>query len=577
MSIYDKSSLVLIPSGTKTGKVYSQKPVSGDGDFTFTRSSAATRVNADGNIEKETQNLLLQSNQFDVSANWVNTFSSETSGHSGYDGSSDAWLLTKTDAGGRIHQNFTASGVLTYSVYLKANASDYALIQLNGSGADKYMYVDLTDGSKGSIGGGNIDENIVDVGGGWYRCSITANTDATRVRIYPANSTGDVSATSGSIYIQDAQLEYGLVARDVITTTTTAVEGGITDNVPRLDYTDSSCPALLLEPQRTNLMHYSAPAPLTTTTSVTDKWVIYSATTGVVNDAIGVDGYKTATKYTNASNTVNDYMLYRFLNVTSGQTYTCSGYLKLGTATNACIVLNNGSAWNAIPNANFVATAAAGYDEWKRFEITFTAPATNKINVHIGYHNETGVDAQSLGNFYLDSFQCEAGSYATSYIPTYGSSVTRVADNNVRIGSQPDLIGQTEGTLFFEGTAEAGTEIIALHRSTLGGIFILSNSSSKVQFFAWYGNGVVINYSSTIDSTSNFKAAFAYKDGDTALYCNGQQISLRTEAFDPQITLQDVWLNQGGYAASKNKLNAKQALVFKTRLSNEELAALTTI
>ena len=57
-SIYDKSSLVLIPSGTKTGKVYSQKPVSGDGDFTFTRSSAATRVNADGNIEKETQNLL---------------------------------------------------------------------------------------------------------------------------------------------------------------------------------------------------------------------------------------------------------------------------------------------------------------------------------------------------------------------------------------------------------------------------------------------------------------------------------------------------------------------------------------
>ena len=44
---------------------------------------------------------------------------------------------------------------------------------------------------------------------------------------------------------------------DYIETTTTAVEGGITDNVPRLDYTDSSCPALLLEPQRTNLMPYA--------------------------------------------------------------------------------------------------------------------------------------------------------------------------------------------------------------------------------------------------------------------------------------------------------------------------------
>ena len=63
-SIYDKSSLVLIPSGTKTGKVFSQKPVSGDGDFTFTRASAATRVNADGNIEKETQNLITYSNTF---------------------------------------------------------------------------------------------------------------------------------------------------------------------------------------------------------------------------------------------------------------------------------------------------------------------------------------------------------------------------------------------------------------------------------------------------------------------------------------------------------------------------------
>ena len=81
MSIYDKASLVLIPSGTKTSKVYSQKPVNGDGDFTFSRSTAATRVNADGNIEKETQNLLCRSNTFDTT--WVNSSSTETGGQSG--------------------------------------------------------------------------------------------------------------------------------------------------------------------------------------------------------------------------------------------------------------------------------------------------------------------------------------------------------------------------------------------------------------------------------------------------------------------------------------------------------------
>ena len=81
MSIYDKASLVLIPSGTKTSKVYSQKPVNGDGDFTFSRSTAATRVNADGNIEKETQNLLLQSNNFDTT--WSENYLVRTSGQVG--------------------------------------------------------------------------------------------------------------------------------------------------------------------------------------------------------------------------------------------------------------------------------------------------------------------------------------------------------------------------------------------------------------------------------------------------------------------------------------------------------------
>ena len=69
--------------------MYSQKPVNGDGDFTFSRSTAATRVNADGNIEKETQNLLLQSNTFDTT--WTDNMLTITSGQAGYDGTNDAW------------------------------------------------------------------------------------------------------------------------------------------------------------------------------------------------------------------------------------------------------------------------------------------------------------------------------------------------------------------------------------------------------------------------------------------------------------------------------------------------------
>ena len=247
MSIYDKSSLVLIPSGTKTGKVYSQKPVSGDGDFTFTRSSAATRVNADGNIEKETQNLLLQSNSFDTGWSFANA--NVTGGQAGYDGSNDAWLLTKTAGFGRVQRGVSVSGVHTASVYVKAGSLNWCrfLMLPVVSGTDPQVYINLSDGSLGSEYN-NITATSTSVGNGWYRLTLTFQQAITEFRIYPADANNNVSGT-GSIYIQDAQLEQGLVARDYIETTTTAVEGGITDNVPRLDYTDSSCPALLLEPQ----------------------------------------------------------------------------------------------------------------------------------------------------------------------------------------------------------------------------------------------------------------------------------------------------------------------------------------
>jgi hypothetical protein len=49
---FDQASLVMVPSGYKDGKVYSQKPLSTDGELTFTRATSATRVGPDGLIQK---------------------------------------------------------------------------------------------------------------------------------------------------------------------------------------------------------------------------------------------------------------------------------------------------------------------------------------------------------------------------------------------------------------------------------------------------------------------------------------------------------------------------------------------
>ena len=57
MSLYDKASIALIPSGTKASKLYSVLPANGNGDFTHSRGSTATRINKDGLIESVANNV----------------------------------------------------------------------------------------------------------------------------------------------------------------------------------------------------------------------------------------------------------------------------------------------------------------------------------------------------------------------------------------------------------------------------------------------------------------------------------------------------------------------------------------
>ena len=174
------------------------------GDFTFSRGSnlAATRVDVNGLIEKGRENLVTYSNNFN---NWSKASgASVTSGQSGYDGSSDAWLATSASNTQpyQVYKGLATYGVLTFSVYAKANTGtifniDFAIPD-NG-----YVRVDLSDGSVVAESGSStyIGSNVVSAGNGWYRISVTANvTNSAYIR-------AGLYQTAGSIYIQDAQLE----------------------------------------------------------------------------------------------------------------------------------------------------------------------------------------------------------------------------------------------------------------------------------------------------------------------------------------------------------------------------------
>ena len=258
MNALESASLVMIPSGYEDGTLGSLKPTDGTGDFTFSRGSnlTATRIGEDGYIKKGYENLLLQSNSFDTTPSWQPaSLNTPISGQSGYDNTNDAWLVESQVAYGQLYQNISASGVVSFSLYAKAGTCESVNLTINGSLSVTGTFF-LTGAGSSSASTSSAITAIERVGtSDWYRCTITYNDSSiTRVRIMPSNGSG--SPIAGTIYIQDAMLNQGLVAYPYIETTTAPVAGGILEDTPRLDWS-GSCPSLLLEPSRTNTLSHS--------------------------------------------------------------------------------------------------------------------------------------------------------------------------------------------------------------------------------------------------------------------------------------------------------------------------------
>ena len=562
MSLIDLASLVLAPTATKEGKVYSAIPDTGDGDMTFTRGSAATRVNSAGLIEKERANLLLQSNAFDTT--WTNVNTSETGGQTGYDGSSDAWLLSKTSSSAYITQSVSNSNVQTFSVYAKEGDSDWIGLILIG-GSNPRVYFDLSNGTSGELSGGAIGKDIQSVGNGWYRCSVTCNDNISSVRLYPAEGEGVVTGTTGNIYIQDAMLNEGLVAQSYIETTTTAVYEGITDDVPRVDYSGGGCPSLLLEGQRTNLI---------TQSEYSGDWT-YSNGTGEDNQTISPEGVQNAMQFIPTASGAN---VRQTTTISIGQTYTASLFVKydglqffqldvsnsIFSDCNLTVDLSNGTIDSR--GGDNIDDGIIDYGNgWYRIYMVMEAVGGGSAAFIM--RNWSGFDGSN--GFYLWGAMLEEGSYSTSYIPTYGTSTTRVADSCSKTGIS-ELIGQTEGTLFFKiKDTEHFTAYFGVDNTSTSTRILVYGIDDKKVYTQIRNGGTIIFTSSSDVINGEAKAAVAFNGSESVFYVNGIQVG--SGSGTTYTNLSQVTLNHASIVGS----SLKQAILFPTRLTNEELQELT--
>ncbi len=445
-------------------------------------------------------------------------------------------------------------------------------------------YFDLSNGSVGiTAGAAYVDASIEAAGNGYYRCSLTFNYSSTltQVRLYPAVSDGSVTGgvTDAGIYIQDAQLEAGLVATDYIETGTSAAQSGILEDMPRLDYS-GSCPALLLEPQRTNLMVQSEGFSTTAwTANATDTNVTANATSSP-------EGLQNAAEIEFTSSIAKIYD--QFTNVASsihiGSVWLKNkdiGSIRVRIEGGAPSILGrvdvnlaNGTLSNAV--GDFTPTIEDYGDGWYRVAVGDTGSAT------IASPSFSFDYLSSTGSFYAYGAQVEAGSYPTSYIPTYGSSVTRAKDSAAATGLG-NVLGSTEGTIYLEVAALANDlseRRFALSNGTTGNVARVgfTNVGNRILAVLYNGsNQCVLTYAGA-DITQTNKIAFTYAENDFALYVNGQSRSTDASGVTFSAgTLSEIHFNEGDGNGNESYGRFDQVVIFPTRLTDTELASLTTL
>ena len=600
MSYFDDASLVMIPSGYKDQKVYSVKPIDGSGDLTFSRASNASRINSSGLVEKVRENLVLYSEQFDNAA-WTkgNLSVSANSIANPIDGATTADTIVEAATTGThyLYQSPSLTGEFTYSVYAKAKERDHIVIAGSINLTTFYSALfDLTNGlvEQEENGSSNtLNASIVAIGSGWYRCSVTITSasaipfviwtsdgSALSPTYYEPSYAGD--GTSG-VYVFGAQAETGVLT-DYIATTSSAVSVGPVSGLPRLDYSGgASCPSLLLEPQRTNDITFSESFD-------NAAWTKGNATISANTSAtLDPSGYNGSDKLQEDSSTNPHYFGHDTVSASSGNSVTFSIFLKAAERNWAAIRLYTGFgskfgyfnlSTGTLGTVDSGATASIiSYGNgWYRCSLTVTMDSSSVTLPYVytstgdGVNTYTGTTGSGI---YCFGGQQEIGAYATSYIPTLSTAVTRVVDNTLTSGLSGSL-PQTAGTLFWDIEYTFGaSSTMLMHNTGVSDYAFCQVSAGGLVEGGIYESGTMVErlVKSGAIATGRHKLAFAYETNSFALYVDGVLADSGTSGSTASISMNTISLDWN----STDFTRVNQLLLFQTRLSNADLATLTTI
>jgi len=327
-----------------------------------------------------------------------------------------------------------------------------------------------------------------------------------------------------------------------------------TNNQPRFDYNPVTlaCKGLLIEESRANLILYSGDL----SNAFWNRWqcaVTQNATTSPSNTL-------TAAKlYSNSGQVGN---LYKGITLTA-TSYTLSIYAKaagyswilLGAAT-----AGNSGVWFNVSSGT-VGTQSAGYtgkienvgNNWYRCSVTFTATAAS-WNVIVFSTNQDNV--LSVGNgtsgIYIWGAQLEAGAFATSYIPTTTTALTRNADVATMTGTNFSSwwTATTGGTTVsvIPKSISGTSPLFQMDDNTANNIISLRGNVANPELYIKATTDQAQIDAGTIVANTAYKLSGAWNTNSCAAAQNGTSVVEDTSATIPTVTQARIGSDGTNYA-----------------------------
>jgi hypothetical protein len=569
-----------------------------DPRITFTRASTGTYY--DGKtVAKAEENLSLQSQTFG-STTWQKTGSATVTDDStaAPDGSITADTLNGAVGSSYIIQVIPITTGLSYtmSVHAKANTSNFLQIAGGGSvfGSNVWANFDLSGGTVGSVGS-STTASIQSIGSGWYRCVITGTATATSTvgnafGIIPVESSSAVrfptNAGTTSIYVWGAQIEQ----RSSVTAYTVTTTQPITNYIPALQTAASGVArfehnpvtgeslGLEIEEQRTNLLTYSE--------DFSNAYWNKSGSSIVANTIVAPDGTLTGDALIESTANSEHHVQANNITVVSGTSYTTSFYIKAVNSVRNVRVFQfqNSSPFSGFgiltfnPTTGSVLSGTGTVQDvgngWFRVSITGSALSTG-ANLRISLVSGASTfsyTGDGYSGIYIWGAQLEAGSFATSYIPTVASQVTRVADLAIMTGTNfSSWYRADEGTVYTEAEAKAAS-FVAYFGGVSSNEFYTRMASSGPSFAVVTNGTTQANFGS---SALTAKIANAYKVNDFASSVNGGVSATDTSGTIPLVNVLSIGVTPTTAIVINGTI--KKLAYYGKRLSNAELVGLTTI